>query len=96
MSLGLSFHDDESLVEAIGSLQFATDNPNLIQRTGSMDQNDSLQIGDDHLNPLSDMDQERRDEEICGSGDIEIVERNRKTVSYSSDELLWVRCVNEL
>ena len=62
-------------MEAIGSLQFATDNPNLIAGTGSMDQNGSLDIGHDDPNPLSDMYQGRRDNESGGCDDIQMIDR---------------------
>jgi len=75
VSLGLSFHNEESFVEAVGSLQFATNNPNPIPGTGSMDQDGSLYIGYDDPNPLSDMYQERRDDESGRSDDIQIVGR---------------------
>jgi len=76
VSLGLSFHDKESLVEAVGSLQFAA---NPIPEAGSIDQDRSAHIGhDDDLNPLpvmGNINQERRDDEIGGSDDIQIVDR---------------------
>jgi hypothetical protein len=78
VSLGLSFHDKESLDEAIGSLQFAA---NSISEVGSTDQDGSSHIGhDDDLNPLpvmGDINQEKRDDEIGGSDsdDIQIVDR---------------------
>ena len=67
VSLGLSFHDQESLEEAVGSLQFAA---NPISEAGSIDQDD--------LNPLpvtGNINQERRDDEIGGSDDIQIGDR---------------------
>ena len=52
VSLGLSFHDKESLEEAVGSLQFAADDSNSIPEAGSIDQDRSSHIGhDDDLNP---------------------------------------------
>ena len=79
VSLGLSFHNKESLDEAVGSLQFAADDPNSIPEAGSIDQDRSLHIGhDDDLNPLPVMrniNQERRDDEIGGGDDIQIVDR---------------------
>ena len=76
VSLGLSFHDKESLVEAVGSLQFAA---NPIPEAGSIDEDRSSHIGDDDdLNPLpvmGNINQERRDDEIGGSDDIQIVDR---------------------
>ena len=75
VSLGLSFHDKESLEEAVGSLQFAA---NPIPEAGRIDQDRSSDIGqDDDLNPpvMGNMNQERRDDEIGGSDDIQIVDR---------------------
>ena len=34
--MGLSFHDQESIVEVISSLHFASDHPNPIPETGSI------------------------------------------------------------
>ena len=74
--LGLSFHDKESLVEAVSSLQFAA---NPIPAAGSIDQDRSSHIGhDDDRNPLpvmGNIDQERRDDELGGSDDIQIIDR---------------------
>jgi len=74
VSLGLSFHDKESLVEAVGSLQFAA---NPIPEAGSIDQDRSSHIGyDNDLNPvpvMGNINQERRDDEIGGI--IQIVDR---------------------
>ena len=77
VSLGLSFHDKESLEEAVGSLQFAA---NPIPAPGSINQHRSSHIGDDdNLNPLpimGNINQERRDDdEIGGSDGIQIVDR---------------------
>ena len=76
VSLGLSFHDEESLVEAVGSLQFAA---NPIPEAGSIDQDRNSHIEhEDDLNPLpvmGNINQERRDDEIGGSDDIQIVDR---------------------
>jgi hypothetical protein len=76
VSLGLSFHDKESLEEAVGSLQFAA---NPIPEEGSINQDRSSHIGDDNdLNPLpimGNIDQERRDDEIGESDGIQIVDR---------------------
>jgi len=50
VSLGLSFHDEESLVEAVSSLQFGA---NPIPEAGSIYQDRSAHIGhDEDLNPL--------------------------------------------
>ena len=77
VSLGLSFHDKETLEEAIGSLQFAA-NPISISEAGGIDEDRSSHIGDDDdLDPLpvmGNISQERRDDEIGGSDDIRIVE----------------------
>ena len=75
VSLGLSFHDKESLDETVGSLQFAA---NPIPEVGSVDQG-SAHIGhDNNLNPLpvmGNINQERRDDEIGGSDNMHIVDR---------------------
>ena len=68
VSLGLSFHDQESLEEAVSSLQFAA---NPIPEPGSINQDDrSSHIGDDDdLNPLpvmGNINQERRDDDEIG------------------------------
>jgi len=76
VSLGLSFHDKESLVEAVGSLQFAA---NPIPEAEGIDQDRSSHIGHDNdLHPLpvmGNINQERRDDEIGRSDDIQIVDR---------------------
>jgi len=74
VSLGLSFHDKESLDEAVGSLQFAA---NPIPESGSIDQDSDSHIGhDDDLNSVTgNINQERRDDEIGGSDDIQILDR---------------------
>jgi len=69
VSLGLSFDNEKSLVEAVSSLRFGTDNPNPIPGTGSIDQNESLDIGHDDPNPLSDMHQRSREDD---SGEVTI------------------------
>ena len=60
--------------EAVGSLQFAA---NPIPDAGSIDQDRSAHIGhDDDLNSVTgNINQERRDDEIGGSDDIQIVDR---------------------
>jgi hypothetical protein len=35
--MGLSFHDEDSMVQAAGSLCFASDNPHSIPKAGSID-----------------------------------------------------------
>ena len=78
VSLGLSFHKKESLVEAVSTLQFdAADNPNPISEAGSIDKDTrSSHIGhDDDLPVMGNINQERRDDEIGGSDDIQIVDR---------------------
>jgi len=76
VSLGLSFYDKESLDKAVGSWQFGA---NSIPEAGSIDQDGSSHIGhDDDLNPLpvmGNINQERRDDEMGGSDDIQIVDR---------------------
>jgi len=85
VSLGLSFHNEESLVEAVGSLHFATDRPNSILEIESMDQDGH--IGHDDSNPLSDMYQERRNDQSGGSDDIHC-----DTARYTGDDILQIKC----
>lgn len=72
VSLGLSFHNKESLVEAVGSLRFALDDPNPIPAgTGSIDHDGSLYNDD----PNPNINQQMRDDESGGSDDIQTEER---------------------
>ena len=79
--MGLSFDDESSFVEAVGSLQFnAVDDPNSILGTGSIGRDGSLCIGLDDQNAGPDMEnisQERRDDDNAsdGSDDIQMVYR---------------------
>jgi len=75
VSLGLSFHDKESLVEAVGSLRFAADHSNSIAGTESIDHDGSLRIGHDDPNPLPEtvnVNGERRDDESGRSDNVQI------------------------
>jgi len=58
VSLGLSFHDEESLVEAVGSLRFAAEDPTPILGTGSI--NGSLHAGHE----FPEIDQERSNNDV--------------------------------
>ena len=71
--MGLSFHDEPSLVEAVGSLSFR--GADLNPGTGSED--GSLRIGPHDLNAIPETIgiEERRDDDIGGSDDIQIVDR---------------------
>ena len=74
--MGLSFHAETSLVEALGSLQFATDDP----RTGSISQDGSLSSGpyDPNVTPELEMisiAKERRDDDIGGIDEIQMIDR---------------------
>ena len=78
--MGLSFHDEASLVEAISTLQFnaPVDNPNSNLGTGSINQDGSLYIVHDDLKAGSEMfniNRERRDDDSSGSGDIQMIDR---------------------
>ena len=76
VSLGLSFHDEESLVEAVSTLHFAANHPVPIPGTESIDQDGSLHIGHDNPDPLQEnINRERRDDEIGGSDDIQMIDR---------------------
>ena len=74
VSLGLSFHDKESLVEAVSSFGH-----NPILEAGGIYQDRSVHIGhDDDLNPLpvmGNINQEGRDDETGRSDDIQTVDR---------------------
>ena len=63
--MGLSFHDEPSLVEAVSSLQFAADHPNPIVRMGSLSEDGNLGIEPDDLNvnlEMVNITQDRSDE----------------------------------
>ena len=75
--MGMSFHDQPSLVEAVGSLRFnAVDGPDPNLGMGS---DGSLGIGLDDLNAgqeMANISQERGDDaDIGGSDEIQIVSR---------------------
>ena len=71
--MGLSFHDESSLVESVSSLRFnAVDDPNPNLGTGSVSQDGSLGIGLDDLNAGQEMvniSQERGDDADIGESD---------------------------
>ena len=74
--MGLSFHDEPSLTEAVSDLQFAADNPNPI---GSIAQDESLDIElddpDADLEMVNNIRRERRDDSDGGKDDIQMVDR---------------------
>ena len=74
--MGLSFHDEPSLVEAVGSLRF-----DAMPRTGSLD--GSLRTGphDPYAIPEMISIEEGRDDDIGGGDDIQIVYRWKSTDS---------------
>ena len=77
VSLGLSFHDEPSLVEAVSSLQFAADYPNSIVGMGSLNEDGNSGIEPDDLNAnleIVDISQERRDNDD-GSDEIQMIDR---------------------
>ena len=71
--MGLSFHDEPSLVEAVGSLRFnAVDDPNPNLGPGSISQDRSLGIGLDDLNAgqqMVNISQERGEDAHNGGSD---------------------------
>ena len=76
--MGLSFHDEPSLVEAVGSLRFnAVDDPNPNLGIGSMSLDGSLGIGLDDPNAgqvMVNISQEREDSaNSSGSNEIQMV-----------------------
>ena len=76
--MGLSFHNEASLVEAVDSLQFAADHPNPIVGMGSLSEDGNLGIEPDDLNAdleIVNISQERRDDdEGLGSDEIQMVD----------------------
>ena len=76
--MGLSFHDESSLVEAVSSLQFAADHPKSIVGMGSLSEDGNLGIEHDDLNASLEMvniSQERRESDD-GSDEIQMVDRS--------------------
>jgi hypothetical protein len=75
--MGLSFHDEPSLVEAVSSLRFGGVDPNPIPGTGDISLDGSLRTGPHDPNAIPEMTsiEERRDDDISGSDDIQIVDR---------------------
>jgi hypothetical protein len=75
--MGLSFHDEPSLVEAVGSLRFEAADSNPIPGTGSISLDGSLRTEPHDPNAIPEMMsiEERRDDIIGGGDDIQIVDR---------------------
>ena len=75
--MGLSFHDEPSLVEAVGSLRFEAANPNPIPGMGSISLDGSLRTGPHDPNAIPDMIsiEEGRDDDIGGSDSIQMIDR---------------------
>ena len=76
--MGLSFHDETSLVDAVSGLRFnVIDDPNQISGTESTSQDGSLHIGLDDPKGLEmiDIRQESGDGDISRSDDIQMVYR---------------------
>ena len=71
--MGLSFHDEPSLVEAVGSLKFVAADPNSILGTGSISLDGSLSTGPHDPNAIPEM--KRGEDDICWADDIQIVDR---------------------
>jgi hypothetical protein len=75
--MGLSFHDEPSLLEAVDSMQFAADYPNPMVEMGSLGEDGDLGIEPDDLNVdlgMVNISQERRDNDD-GSDETHIVDR---------------------
>ena len=76
VSIGLSFHDESSLVEVVGSLQFNTaDNPNQVLGMGSISQDGSFRIGLDDPNAGPEIVGIGQDDDIGSGDDIQMVYR---------------------
>jgi hypothetical protein len=63
--MGLSFHDEPSLVEAVSSLRFEAANPNAMPGTGDIGLDGSLDTGLHDPNAMISIE-ERRDNDIGG------------------------------
>jgi hypothetical protein len=80
--MGLSFHDEPSLAEAVGSLRFGGVDLNPIPEMGSISLDGSLpRIGPHDPDAIPDLEmitigdsEERRDDDIGGSDDIQMVD----------------------
>jgi hypothetical protein len=86
--MGLSFHDEPSLVEAVSDLRFEAAVPNPVPGTGSISLNGSLHTGSHDPNAIPEMIsmEERRDDDIGGGDDIQIV--GMKLTDSPRDEIL--------
>ena len=77
--MGLSFYDDTSMVETVlSALHFGPDDPILNPETGRISQDGGIQIAPVHLDPVPGMrsiGQKRRDDDIGGSDDLQIVDK---------------------
>ena len=76
--MGWSFHDERSLVKAVGSFRrFEAADPNPIPGTGSISLDGSSRTGPHDPNAIPEMIsiEERRDDNIGGDDDIQIVDR---------------------
>ena len=68
VSAGLSFHDEPSLVEAVGSLRFEAADLNPFPGTGSISLDGSLRTGPHGPNAMPEMIniEEKRDDDMGG------------------------------
>ena len=75
--MGLSFHDEPSLVEAVSDLRFDAADRNPIPGTESISLDRSLCTGPHDLNTILEMIsiEERRDDDMGRIDDIQIVDR---------------------
>jgi hypothetical protein len=75
--MGLSFHDEPSLVDAVSSLRFEVADPKAVPGTGSISLDRSLCTEPHDPNAIPEMKsiEERRDDDIGGDDDIQIIDR---------------------
>jgi hypothetical protein len=85
----LSFQDELSLVESVGSLRFEAANPNAVPGTRSISLDGSLRAGPHHPNAIPKITsiEERRDDNIGRDDNIQIVSIKS---TDSSDEILQI------
>jgi hypothetical protein len=75
--MGLSFHDEPSLVEAVSDLRFEAADPNPIPGTGNISLDRSLRTRPHDPNAIPEIIsiEERREDGIGGSDDIQMIDR---------------------
>jgi hypothetical protein len=76
--MGLSFHDEPSFVEAVGTWRLVDDDSNSIRKKRSISEDWTLDIGPHELNATPELEMitfkgKGRDDDFDGSDDIQMV-----------------------